>query len=69
MHAAVGTTVRVTEAFRALFEVRWILSTSGDTVDLSDAEDEAGFDSSLYKAVERPGYNFTGWRIDVGVQW
>jgi hypothetical protein len=68
-NAAVGTTIRIKDKFRAVFEVRWILSTSGSTGDITSEEEQPDFDSSLYEAVERPGFNFTGWRIDLGVQW
>ena len=68
-NAAVGTTIRIKDKYRALFEVRWIVSTSGGTGDLATEEEQPDFDSSLYEAVERPGFSFTGWRIDLGVQW
>jgi hypothetical protein len=68
-NAGVGTTIHIKDRLRALFEVRWIVSTSGSTGDLATEEEQADFDSSLYEAVERPGFSFTGWRIDLGVQW
>lgn len=65
-----GTLVRVTEGFSLLFEVRGTLSSSDDMSDLiGEDEEQADYDSSLYTAVQRPGFNFTGWRVDVGFQW
>jgi hypothetical protein len=67
--AMLGTTIRLTDDFSALVEVRGVLSSSGGMGDLVTEEDEDDFNSSLYSVVERPDFNFTGWRIDVGIQW
>jgi hypothetical protein len=66
--AAIGTTMRISGRYRALIEVRQTLTTSG-TTDVLEDEEKADFDSSLYSAVRRPEFSFTGWRVDVGVQW
>ena len=66
----IGTTVRIKGNFKALIETRYVLSTSGSTLDLvSEEEDNDRLDATLYSAVERPGFNFTGWQITIGVQW
>lgn len=68
--AMLGTLVRISEGFSLLFEVRGTLSSSDDMFDLiGEDEEQSDYDSSLYTAVQRPGFNFTGWRIDVGFQW
>lgn len=68
--AMLGTLLRVTENFNLLLEVRGILSSSDDMLDLiGEDEEQSDYDSSLYTAVQRPGFNFTGWRVDVGFQW
>jgi len=67
-NAALGTTLRVAGGVRALFEVGWTV-TSGGTEDLSEEEEIENFESSLYSAVSRPGFDFTGWRFDIGLQW
>jgi hypothetical protein len=68
--AMIGTTVRIKGKLKALVEVRYVLSTSGAMLDLvPEEEDEEILDATLYSAVERPGFNFTGWQITIGIQW
>jgi opacity protein-like surface antigen len=69
LSAIVGTTVRLWDDFKLLAEGRYVLSSSGSMVDLVSEEDEVIIDNTLYEAVERPGFNFTGWQVAVGVQW
>lgn len=65
-----GTLVRVTENFNLLIEARGILSSSDEMSDLiGEDEEQSDYDSSLYTAVQRSGFNFTGWRVDFGFQW
>jgi len=68
--AMLGTLVRINNSINLLFEVRGVLSSSDDMLDLiGEDEEQSDYDSSLYTAVQRPGFNFTGWRVDVGIQW
>jgi len=67
--AKVGTTVRIKGKFKLLIEARYVLTTSGSMLDLVDEEDKDLIDATLYSAVQRPGFNFTGWQISWGIQW
>jgi hypothetical protein len=69
LSAIVGTTVRLQDSLKLLVEGRYVVSSSGSMVDLVDEEDEVLIDYTLYSAVERPGFNFTGWQVTVGIQW
>lgn len=67
-HAVLGSSIAVGRGARVLFEARWTQSW-GDLFDLSEEEEKEGFESTLYQTVMRTDFNFTGWRIDVGVEW
>ena len=68
--AMIGTTARIKGNFKALIEARYVLSSSGAMLDLvPEEEDNDRLDATLYSAVQRPGFNFTGWQITMGVQW
>jgi len=66
--AMIGTSMHINK-FSLMVEARGVLSSSGSVADMISEEDEEAFNSSLYSVVERPDFNFTGWRIDFGIQW
>lgn len=69
-HAFAGTTVRITDRYRALFEVRWTQSGKGSTVKNSFSDEEiANGWLEADKAVKRPDFNFTGVSVSAGIQW
>jgi len=68
--AMIGTTVRIKGDYKALIEARYVVSSSGAMLDLvPEEEDNDRLDATLYSAVQRPGFDFTGWQITVGFQW
>jgi hypothetical protein len=69
-HAVAGTTIKITEKYRALLEVRWTQSGKGSTVknEFSDEEIAEGW-LEVDKAVKRPDFDFTSWSVGVGLQW
>lgn len=69
-HAVMGTTIKITEKYRAVLEARWTQSGKGSTVknEFSDEEIAEGW-LELDKAVKRPDFNFTSWSVSVGLQW
>jgi hypothetical protein len=64
-----GATLRIKGDFKVFLEGRYVLSTSGWTADMADDDEKALLDDTLYSAVERPGFNFTGWQVTVGIQF
>jgi hypothetical protein len=67
--AIAGSTFRIINDLRALIEVRWVLTGSGSTLDLSEEDDVENFDGSLKNAVQSPDFDFTGWQVAIGLQW
>jgi hypothetical protein len=69
LSAMAGTTIRIKDKLKMVVEGRYVLSTSGSMADMADDEDKAFLDETLYSAVERPGFNFTGWQVTIGIQF
>lgn len=69
-HALAGATIRITDRFRALIEVRWTQSGKGSTIEnsFSEAEIAEGW-LAVEQAVQRPDFDFTGLAISFGLQW
>jgi hypothetical protein len=64
-----GSTFRLGESFRGVVEIRWSQTSSGGLSDLVQEEDKGRIEPKLYGAVERSDFDFSGWRIDLGMQW
>lgn len=68
-HALLGARMRVTDKYRFVLEARWTQCGKGSNADLIEKEKEELFDFTLYNAVKRSDFNFTGWSIHVGLEW
>jgi hypothetical protein len=67
--ALCGSTFRLGGNIRGVLEIRYSLTSSGGLADVVDAEDEGLIEPALYSVVKRSDFEFSGWRVDVGVQW
>ena len=68
-HAIAGTRLRLTDKYNFVVEGRWTQSGKGSNMDLEEKELEEALNLTLYDAVKRSDFNFTGWSIHVGVEW
>jgi hypothetical protein len=64
-----GTRVTAWKGLDAVVEARWIQGGRGWSADLDDTEEKPTFDEYLYRLVERPRFDFTGWSVSIGLCW
>jgi hypothetical protein len=64
-----GSTFRLSDSVRGVLEIRWSQTSSGGLVDVVEDKDKGLIEPKLYGVVKRSDFEFSGWRIDVGVQW
>jgi hypothetical protein len=67
--ALFGSTFRLGDSVRGILEIRWSQTSSGGLFDLVEEEDKGRIEPKLYDVVKRSDFEFSGWRIDVGLQW
>lgn len=68
-HAVLGTRIRATDKMRLAIEARWTQSGKGSNADLEEEELTQAFEATLYSAVKRSDFDFTGWSVHVGIEW
>ena len=69
IHVLLGTQMRFGMGVEGILEARWTQSTNGSTVDLIKEEEQEDYDSTLFKAVRRSDFNFTGWSVELGLRF
>jgi opacity protein-like surface antigen len=69
VHALLATRIRVTDQWRFVLEARWTQSGKGSNLDLKDEAERKILHETLYSAVRRSDFNFTGWSIHAGLEW
>jgi len=68
VHAILGSEIKLGSRYAGVLEIKWIQCGNGSTGDLLSEEDKALFQSTLYDAVARPTFNFTGWTVELGIR-
>ena len=68
-HVLVGMKLRLTDKYPLVLEGRWTQSGKGSNADMKDESMVEAFNLTLYDAVKRSDFDFTGWSIQVGVEW
>lgn len=69
VHALLATRIRVTDQWRFVLEARWTQSGKGSNLDLKDEAERKLLQQTLYSAVRRSNFDFTGWSIHAGLEW
>lgn len=69
VHALVGLELkRILRQVSGVVEFRWTQAGDGSTTDFLPDEERDEFDETLFDAVRRSSFNFTGWSVEVGVR-
>lgn len=69
VHALLATKIRVTDRLQLVLEARWTQSGKGSNFDLKDEAERQVLQQTLYRAVRRSNFDFTGWSIHTGLEW
>lgn len=69
LHAVLGSEIKLFgDKYSGLLEIKWIQGGKGSTGDLLTDEEKGQFGTTLFDAVNRPKFNFTGWTVELGIR-
>jgi hypothetical protein len=70
VHAVLGVELRQAQGrYSGVLELRWTKTGDGSTADLLPEEERKEFEETLFDAVRRSSFNFTGWSVEVGMRF